>query len=473
MPPARRRSGWAAVFVAVAALGSALLMAQRVALRGRITDATGAGVPGVSVELVRGGAPLQTTTSDVVGEFAFERVDLAVGDYELRATLPGGATGSLSVSRAARQFTAAIGTYRLEVRSLPLATAAPTPPPPPPPPPPPLPSPPSTDTHAIVPVFYATDRDRVTSVPLAYGANRNPAETLRLGRFDVSIPRNTHETGRVERPSVWTFWREDPNQHFVITERVEHTYGGFYDDVSRLVAKSALKQAFVFVHGYNVEFEDAVYRTAQFTYDLDFDGAAILYSWPSEGRLLGYPIDSNNAEWTTPHLRWFLEDVATRTQAQVIHVVAHSMGNRPLVAAMTRIAAESAAPVRSRFRQVVLTAPDIDASTFRGLATALRGVGQRVTLYASSNDVALKASSRFQGYQRAGDTQPSVVVVDGIDTIDVSALDTSLLGHSYFGDQRSVIADLYYLLRDGLDPARRRGLRASGQAPNRYWVFTP
>ena len=272
---------------------------------------------------------------------------------------------------------------------------------------------------------------------------------------------------------MWSLWREDPDQHLVIVQRVEHTYDGFYHEVSLLVATSSLKQAFVFIHGYNVEFEDAVYRTAQVAYDLDFDGVAILYSWPSEARLLGYPNDANNAEWTGPHLRWFLEDVASKTQAQVVHVIAHSMGNRPLIAAMNQIAAHSTTAVKARFRQIVLTAPDIDASTFRGLATAFRTVGQRVTLYASSNDLALKASSQFQGYQRAGDTQPTVLVVNGIDTIDVSVLDTSLLGHSYFGDQRSVLTDLYYLLRDGLDPARRAGLSAVGQPPNRYWVFKP
>lgn len=454
-----------AVFVAVALIGSALLLAQRVELRGRITDAAGAAVPGVPVELLHAGLPPQTTTTDARGEFAFPRVDLSLGGYDVRVAIPGVAAGGVSISRDAREFTAAIGSYRLEVRSLPLATAAPRPPPPAP-----LPS---TDTHAVIPVFYATDRERMTVAPVAYGAKRNPAEKLQLGRFDVSIPREAHETGRIERPSIWTFWKEDPDKHLVIIQRVEHTYDGFYGDVSGVVAKSALKQAFVFIHGYNVAFEDAVYRTAQFAYDLDFDGAAILYSWPSEARLLGYPNDANNAEWTSPHLRWFLEDVANRTQAQVIHVIAHSMGNRPLVAAMNRIAAESAPAVRSRFRQVVLTAPDIDASTFRGLAASLRGVGQRVTLYASSNDLALKASSTFQGYQRAGDTRPTVLVVDGIDTIDVSALDTSFMGHSYFGDQRSVISDLYYLFRDGLEPTRRTGLNPAGQPPNRYWVFKP
>jgi esterase/lipase superfamily enzyme len=252
---------------------------------------------------------------------------------------------------------------------------------------------------------------------------------------------------------------------------VAHSYESFYRDISVWLAKVPVKQAFVFVHGYNVLFEDAVYRTAQLAYDLGFEGAPILYSWPSLGTEIGYPVDLNNAEWTAPQLRWFLEDVATKSSADVVHVIAHSMGNRPVVSALNRIAAESAAAVRSRFRQIVLTAPDIDAATFRQLAAALPRVGTRVTLYASSNDRALQLSHKYQGYPRAGDTVPRVVIVRGVDTVDVSALDTGLLGHSYYGDNRSVITDLLYLLRDGLEPSRRAFLQVRAEPPDRYWVF--
>ncbi len=37
------------------------------------------------------------------------------------------------------------------------------------------------------------------------------------------------------------------------------------------------------MHGYNTSFDNALYRTAQIAYDLDFDGATFLYSWPSGG----------------------------------------------------------------------------------------------------------------------------------------------------------------------------------------------
>jgi esterase/lipase superfamily enzyme len=330
-------------------------------------------------------------------------------------------------------------------------------------------------THAIISVFYATDRSRATSTDqlVSYGGNREPNESLHLGRFDVSIPKAAHETGQLERPSIWSLYRENPDKHITIVRRFEQSYETFYGELSKLVADSKRKQIFVFVHGYNVGFEDAVYRTAQLAYDLRFDGAPIVYSWPSVSEYVGYPTDANNAEWTIPHLRWFLEDVATKTQADAVHVIAHSMGNRPVVAALNRIAMESAPSVRSKFGQVALTAPDIDAAVFRQLAATLTRAAQRVTLYASGSDRALQASQRFQGYQRAGDTNPNVVVVNGIETIDVSATDTDLIGigHSYYGDRKSVLADLFYLIKEGLSADRRAGLDAVGQPPSRYWVF--
>jgi esterase/lipase superfamily enzyme len=138
---------------------------------------------------------------------------------------------------------------------------------------------------------------------------------------------------------------------------------------------------------------------------------------------------------------------------------------------MNRIASESSDAVRSRFKQIVLTAPDIDAGVFRQLATVLPNASEQVTLYASGNDLALRASEAVQGYQRAGDTHPSVTIVPGVTTIDVSAVDTSFIGHFYYAEARSVLTDLFYLLKEGFMPDQRAHLQARGQPPNRYWVF--
>jgi hypothetical protein len=66
-----------------------------------------------------------------------------------------------------------------------------------------------------------------------------------------------------------------------------------------------------------------------------------------------------------------------------------------------------------------------------------------------------------------------VVVVPGLDTIDVSAIDTNLMGHFYYGDNRSVLTDIFYLLRDARPPGERFGLRQVGQGPRQWWVFKP
>ena len=59
---------------------------------------------------------------------------------------------------------------------------------------------------------------------------------------------------------------------------------------------------------------------------------------------------------------------------------------------------------------------------------------QRITLYASSRDRALQVSRRLHDYPRAGDSGEELTVVEGVETIDASVIDTSLLGHSYFAD---------------------------------------
>jgi hypothetical protein len=62
-----------------------------------------------------------------------------------------------------------------------------------------------------------------------------------------------------------------------------------------------------------------------------------------------------------------------------------------------------------------------------------------------------------------------VVVVPGVETIDVSGIDLSLLGHSYYGDNESMLRDLYEVVRARLPAARRALLVARRQGELVYW----
>ncbi len=225
------------------------------------------------------------------------------------------------------------------------------------------------------------------------------------------------------------------------------------------------------MHGYNVGFEDAARRTAQIAYDLKFEGAPIFFSWPSQAEILEYAVDETNVSWAAPHLLRFLTDVAEQSGAERIHLIAHSMGNRALTSALRDLSLMQNSD-KPMFNEVVLTAPDIDADTFiNDIAPAVIKTAQRVTLYASSNDEALIVSKKMHGYPRAGDSGSQLVVVPGIDTVDVSAVDTSLLGHTYYGDNSSVLADIFELLNASKPADQRQWLRPERLGLLKYWVF--
>jgi len=290
------------------------------------------------------------------------------------------------------------------------------------------------------------------------------------GIAEVSVP-DLHERGVVERPSLLKFEvREDQTKHIVLTEAVELLDDDFNLKISNAVATAPAHDLLVFIHGYNVSFEAAVLRTAQLAVDLPFEGVPVCYSWPSQATLTGYPIDANNADWTVPHLKDFLLELATETGADSINVIAHSMGNRAMTAAIRQISEQQESVDLPLFDRIVLAAPDIDADYFRrDAAPALVQAANHVTLYASSEDQALIASRKVNGYPRAGDSGADIVIVPGIETIDVSGTDLSLLGHSYYGDNEIMLRDLYDVVRARLPAPQRTSLIQRAVGPMTYW----
>lgn len=330
--------------------------------------------------------------------------------------------------------------------------------------------------YQVVEVVYVTDRKPTgyRKPTKFYGAARGDG-SLRYGVCEVSIPED-HRVGRLEGPSWRRLeFRANPERHVVLLSLKEQSEERLFSGLSGTLRESPKNQILLFLHGFNVSFEDAARRTAQMAYDLQFEGVPAFYSWPSKGKLsvTGYTHDETNAEWTIPHLKGFLERLAARSGAEAIHLIAHSMGNRALIRALEQFAAVMADPAAPHFSEVILAAPDIDAEVFRQIAAAFRRAARRVTLYASANDLALRASHRFHGYPRAGDGGENIIVAPGIETIDASAVDTNLVGHFYYGDNRSVLSDVFHLLRDGKPPKERFGLRLRDSPTGSYWVFVP
>ena len=74
----------------------------------------------------------------------------------------------------------------------------------------------------------------------------------------------------------------------------------------------------VFVHGYNTAFDYALFRTAQMAYDLEFDGASFLYSWPSGGGSASYGYDRDSATQAQLYLKEFLALVVEESGAKSV-----------------------------------------------------------------------------------------------------------------------------------------------------------
>ncbi len=334
---------------------------------------------------------------------------------------------------------------------------------------------PSTSNHAVVRVFYATNRGEAPpGGPEPFTSEPRRDGQLALGTAQVSIPRE-HRMGELEGPSIMRLeFRQDPERHIVLLRTESQPAQRFFSNVASAAARSPRREAFVFVHGFATSFEDAARRTAQMAYDLGFEGAPIVYSWPSRGRIgpIDYTTDARNADLSSEPLRQFLERLVREAHLETVHVIAHSMGNRVLTSALDALTRGN---VRlPELRQVALMAPDIDAELFRTLAARIKAVPGRLTLYASSGDAALQASQRLAGYPRAGQGGSAIIVLPGIDTIDASLVDTSLLGlrHSYYADNRTIVSDLFYLLR-GTPPQDRAALRKKDHADGTYWEFAP
>jgi esterase/lipase superfamily enzyme len=299
--------------------------------------------------------------------------------------------------------------------------------------------------------------------------NHRLAIGIEYGKCTVSIPPN-HQPGVVESPVLWKAELiVDPNKHVVLQQVQQLSHEDFFANIKQTQSRKG-KNLLVFIHGYNVSFDDAAKRTAQMAFDLDFPGAPIFYSWPSQADWYGYKTDRRQIEMSVNHIKVFLEDLALKSGADTINLVAHSMGNLGLTAALQQISSPEDRPY---FNQVVLAAPDIDAEVFkREIAPNIVAKANRTTLYTSKTDLALIASRFFNQGSRLGDSGPEIVTFPGIETIDATTVDSSLLGHSYYGSNVSVLTDVGYLLRN--QPITRRSyLRQVGVGEVNYWTFDP
>ena len=258
--------------------------------------------------------------------------------------------------------------------------------------------------------------------PVWFGTNRKPAasgdgftgerhDRITRGRVEVYVP-EAHRFGETGT-GFWTrllrFDLRDDRLRLQHVERQERD--AFFADIHEAMqaARDSGEQphALFFLHGFNVTFEDAAIRAAQIGYDLKVPGATAFFSWPSRGSVAAYPADEASIEASERAITDFLVDFTAHCGAEKVHVIAHSMGNRGLLRALQRIAANAQTLGQVKFGQIFLAAPDVDRDLFLDLARLYPEHAERTTLYASNGDLPVHLSARLHDAPRAGTSYPT------------------------------------------------------------------
>ena len=211
-------------------------------------------------------------------------------------------------------------------------------------------------------LFYATNRQAVpqgkgkTSKPLAYGTQR--AGALTLGRIDTHIGEDltwdqleatSRDDGKRQRPELHL---GDPDPYGLLlttapprlvrrqtgenpedleTRFIPRNDPGraafrFADQLNAEMDATGHHEIYVYVHGYFNDFTDSLETAASLHHYNGRRGAVVAFAWPSRKHLLDYFADRESAQYSASDLRQLLVFLSNHTQAQRIHLIAHSMG---------------------------------------------------------------------------------------------------------------------------------------------------
>jgi esterase/lipase superfamily enzyme len=222
--------------------------------------------------------------------------------------------------------------------------------------------------------------------------------------------------------------------------------------------KESEGRVIVFVHGYNVDFQEGLTALRSISTSLDFPtrkGVPLLFSWNSAGSMSHYTSDEEYSRLGGIGLSHTLRALARLDAVSEIHLIAHSMGNRVAVDGLERASwmLEEELPVgkdaiRDKFRSIAYFASDLSVEEHMVKTARIQDFFPRIkgAVFFSDRDAALKASKHVHlGVQRAGQTSsgltyceigpgPTVVKKVVVPSIDASILGPNLkdvLGHSY------------------------------------------
>lgn len=295
-----------------------------------------------------------------------------------------------------------------------------------------------------------------------FGINLEKANKNYYGICRISVPKN-HTTNEIlfspdGKGSTHKFYK-------IVSEK-EIIPETLFDFVKR-----TKRTPLIFIHGFNVKYQEALLRVSQIAYDLKYQGPVILFTWPS-GAGDGFLDDTlltktyeQNMYGAKNSVELFKKIISEFYLHEIqINIMVHSMGHQVVIPAIEQLGLNFKnhleLPEKKIINELIMNAPDFDKDGFIKNVDDVKYVTKRMTLYCSDNDKALVASNKINKSERLG----SCSNIDDIDTINVSSIDSTTIGHSYYAS-RDVIADVFQVLL-GLDAEKRIFIKKSDKNAN-------
>ena len=281
-------------------------------------------------------------------------------------------------------------------------------------------------------LLVAAMRERATEGPAMFNGER--ASRLDFADLSISVP-PSHQTGNIEWPSPLP---GDPKTQFVA--RSLAYVDGADAFKARLAARLAAlpkgrRSVAVIVHGFNTDFDEAVFRATQIVHDTGFDGVTVLFTWASRGSVFDYVYDRDSATIARDGLEELLR-LASGSGVEDLYVFAHSMGNWATIEALRQAKMAGDGDFGGKLRTVILAAPDIDVDVFKAEMRVIGRPKYPFVLFSSSDDQALWLSGLIAGEKpRLGAyTEDKEAIADlGVIVVDLSTTEaTDSLAHNKF-----------------------------------------
>ena len=303
-------------------------------------------------------------------------------------------------------------------------------------------------TSSVGDVFASSEPQAPRRVPMFVVSTRKGkdanelADAARDSLQTVTVPPR-HQAGEIERAS---FGHDDPAKHFTVA-----AYRGLDDNEFKAEIASHLsgrigsnRDVLVYVHGFNTSYDDARFRLAQIATDGHFGGVQVLFTWPASGSLFDYGAAKESASASRDALAQMLMELSDVPDVGRIHILAHSMGSWLTMEALHQDAIAGRPDLNGKLGDVMLAAPDIDVTVFRGQIAKLDP--SHISVLVSANDRALFLSRRLAGDRpRVGALNPrnatdqSVLERLGVKVYDLSDETTGFVGHGTYANAPDVV----------------------------------